>query len=161
MADQGIDGQTPASCAVTGQLGDQAGPLRHCACGVWFRPKKWNQRFCHSKEADRAYNAAHPVARQRPLPLDPPPAPLPPVVDQRVPKRERSRLEGHARLIWNRLEDGPATNRELALLLAPGAAWRTRLSDLRCWLRRHGGPAEPIPHYDCGDGLVWYWIEAL
>jgi len=66
-----------------------------------------------------------------------------------------------SRLIWERLQaGGPASNRELALLLPPGAAWRTRLSDLRIYLRSQGGPAEPLPHRDAGGGLVWYWLEA-
>jgi len=63
-----------------------------------------------------------------------------------------------SRLIWAQLEAGPASNRELALLLPPGAAWRTRLSDLRIYLRGQGGPEEPIPHHDAGGGLVYYWL---
>jgi len=144
------------SSAVTGQPGDQAGPPRLCSCGVWFRPVKWNQRFCHSKEADRAYNAAHPVARQRALPLVPAPAPLPPVVDQRVPAPERPRLRRMSRLILERVQRGPAKASELHAMFPGARSVRTRISEVG----RHVGPAwRSAP----GRGVVgeWvYWLEA-
>ncbi len=146
------------SSVVTTQDDDQGG-IRRCACGVLFRPKKWNQRSCSRRCTDRAYNAAHPVARQQPLDFSPPEAPFPPVRDQRVPRKERRRLCRMSRTILVRLQAGPATNRELAELFPAGAAWRTRLSDLRFWLRGGNTDTEPIPHHDCGGGLVYYWLE--
>ena len=82
----------------------------------------------------------------------------PPVIDQRVPSSERRRLSGHSALILERLRLGPVSNRELALLLPPGAAWRTRLSDCRQFLQSQG---ETISRHDCGGGLVWYFLEVL
>ncbi|MGE5747311.1 MAG: hypothetical protein ACM33U_08620 [Solirubrobacterales bacterium] len=94
--------------------------------------------------------------RQAALDLTPAPAPLPPVQDQRVPKREMRRLsEASMRIeVALRLE-GPISNRGLALMFPPGSAWRTRLSDVRLWLQKQG---ETVASYDCGGGLWWYWI---
>jgi hypothetical protein len=72
-----------------------------------------------------------------------------------VPRLEARRLSAMSGRILDRLRLGPATNRELAEMFPPGAAWRTRLSDVRFWLRRRG---EDIPRHECGGGLVWYWI---
>jgi hypothetical protein len=91
-------------------------------------------------------------------PLDFSPRPLPPVVDQRVPKEERRRLSGMSLAIHDRLRQGAATNVQLAAMFRPGAAWRTRVSDLRLYLEQHG---ETVRTASLGSGLFSYWIEAL
>lgn len=93
---------------------------------------------------------------QQPLPLEPAAEPVPPVVDQRVPFRERPRLTWQSVQILERLRRGPVTNRELAQMFPPGAAWRTRLSDCRLWLERFEG--KTIKSADCGGGLWSYEI---
>ena len=74
--------------------------------------------------------------RQRTLDFDP--KPLPPVRDQRVQKRDRPRLGEMSRAILERLHRGPVSNAELAGMFPAGAAWRTRLSDVRFYLRGQG-----------------------
>ena len=113
-------GQEQPPSAVTGQPGDQAGPLRLCSCGVWFRPVKWNQRFCHSKEADKAYNAAHPVVRQRTMDFLPTARELGAAVGRR---------ETRAQAILARLRRGPASSQEL--LRVGGLRYGARLLELR------------------------------
>jgi len=97
-------------------------------------------------------------ARQQPLPLEPAPVPLPPVQDQRVGVVDQERLQGHNYAVLNFLRLRPATNRELALLLPPGAAWRSRVSDVRQWLERRG---ETVRSKTSRGGLCTYWLESL
>jgi hypothetical protein len=54
------------------------------------------------------------------------------------------------------LRQGPATNVELAALLGPGSAWRTRVSDVRLWLERHTG--ETVEASQVEGGLWSYRI---
>jgi len=82
--------------------------------------------------------------------------PLPPVIDQRVSKSDSSRLKGHNATILARFRQGPATNVELAALLGPGSAWRTRVSDVRLWLERHTG--ETVEASKVEGGLWSYRI---
>ena len=82
--------------------------------------------------------------------------PLPPVIDQRVPKSDIPRLKGHNATVLARLRQGPATNVELAALLGPGSAWRTRVSDVRLWLERHTG--ETVEASQVEGGLWSYRI---
>ncbi len=116
--------------------------------------------YC-SDECRRAHwEAQHPrQGVQRPLDFTPPPAPEPDAWDKRVSPADQKRLRRMSRLILARLEQGPASNRELAQMFPPGAAWRTRLSDVRFHLRGGNRDCEPIPHHDCGGGLVWYWLR--
>jgi hypothetical protein len=46
---------------------------------------------------------------------------------------------GHNARVLARLREGQVTNAELAALLGPASAWRTRVSDVRLWLERHEG----------------------
>ena len=123
----------------------------------------WGQqehKFCSARCYQRAYNRAHPVSRQRALPLTPPPAPVPPVSDKRVSIADRPRLAGHNLTILERLKAGPATNAQLAALLGPASAWRTRVSDCRLWLERHEGLT--VRAERCvSDGLYLYRLEAI
>jgi len=80
----------------------------------------------------------------------------PPVVDQRVPKRERRRLGRMSLAILERLRIAPATNSELGAMLPPGAAWRTRVSDCRIWLEGQGETIVTDLHR---GGLSVYHIE--
>ena len=138
----------------------RSGPCSEC--GTVFEPKRrWHQ---HCSDACRAKAWK---ARQRALDFSPPLKPVPIVIDQRVPQAERPRLKRHAVRIWDALEAECAiSNAGFALMFPPGTAWRTRLSEVRAALRKHRGWAkgrdpDPIPHHDCGGGLVWYWIERL
>lgn len=99
------------------------------------------------------------MSEQMALHLEPPSRPLPPVVDARVPRSEKRRLAGMSAEILARLQRGPVSNRELAEMFAPGAAWRTRVSDCRKWLESHRG--QTVTHEDCGDGLYLYRIEEV
>ena len=110
-----------------------------CPCGNEFRPRRSDRIYCSQHCKDALCNRAHPVARQRALPLTPPPAPVPPVRDGRALVADRERLVGHNLRVLDRLKEGPATNVELAELLGPAAAWRTRVSDCRLWLEAHEG----------------------
>jgi hypothetical protein len=82
--------------------------------------------------------------------------PLPPVIDQRVPVTERKRLSGMSLQILERLRHSSATNRDFAEMFPPGAAWRTRVSDVRRWLERQG---ETVKSETLRGGLCRYWIE--
>jgi hypothetical protein len=82
----------------------------------------------------------------------------PPVIDQRVPESDKTRLKGHNQTVLVRLRQGPATNSELAELLGPGSAWRTRVSDVRLWLERHTG--ETVEATKVEGGLWSYRIIA-
>jgi uncharacterized protein YbjT (DUF2867 family) len=129
---------------------------RECGARVYRR----DTDYCSPRCYDRFYNRAHPVARQRALPLTPPPAPVPPVRDQRVSVADRPRLAGHNLRVLERLKAGPATNAELAVLLGPASAWRTRVSDVRLWLERHEGMT--VRAERCvSDGLYLYRLEAI
>ena len=115
---------------------------RRCeACGTSYAPyvrRRDAQRFCSDECRVWAYK--HPgESRQRLLDFTPEPQPVPPVVDQRVSRRDVARLRGHNLRIYNRLKTGPATNVELAALLGPAAAWRTRVSDVRRYMEKHEG----------------------
>jgi hypothetical protein len=146
------------SRGVTPQHGAQDA-IPRCSCGAIVPNKiRWRGgRFCSRRCKDRSYNAAHPVARQRPLPLDPSPAPVPPVVDQTVKPAERPRLKGQNARILERLRQGPVTNRQLVEI---SLKYTSRVSDVRAWLRRHTGETIPSPK-DLGGGLTRYWIEPL
>lgn len=144
------------SCPVTEQLGDDAGPLRRCSCGVWFRKGKWNQTSCSKQCSDRAYNAAHPVSRQRSIDFTPAPAPLPPVVDQRVPIPDCEGLKGQNAAVLARLRLGPATTRELAMVIPESLAIHSRVSDVREYLE---GLGETVQRHRLGPRLHLYMIE--
>ena len=97
-------------------------------------------------------------ALQAPLDFDP--KPIPPVRDRRVAKRRRASLGAMSAKILGRLRSGAATNAELAALFHPGAAWRTRLSDVRFYLKSLT-PKETIRGREIEDGLWLYWTERL
>lgn len=99
------------------------------------------------------------LGRQKSLPLDPAPAILPPVQDQRVPTRERRRLGGMSLAVLERLREGQVSNRELAEMFPAGAAWRSRLSDCRLWLESH--TRETIRCEVRPGGLSLYTIEGV
>jgi len=135
------------------------GSLVACPCGNEFRPRRSDRIYCSQHCKDALYNRAHPVARQRALPLTPPPAPVPPVRDKRVRVADRKRLVGHNLAILERLRQGPATNAELAALLGPASAWRTRVSDVRLWVERHEGWT--VVASQVGGGLWSYSLESI
>lgn len=144
-------------------MASQTVPIRSRACqhcGRNFGPysRRANaQRFCC--EACRVADWKAQKARQAALDFTPAPEPVPPVRDQRVPRHERPRLGGMAARIVEMLRARPVvTNREFAEEFPPGAAWRTRISDARLWLERHG---ETIRSQTYSGGLCRYWIEAL
>lgn len=97
------------------------------------------------------------MSAQQALDFTPPPQPIIPVQDQRVPKLEVKRLGRMSQAILDRLRQGPATNAELAQLFPAGAAWRSRLSDCRLWLQKHG---ETIQTENLGGGLYRYWLAS-
>lgn len=130
--------QSVGASVVTGQQRSGAA-MRDCPCGRRFLARTLAKHYCSPKCRDRAYNQRRPVVRLPALDFDPPVQPAPPVVDQRVPRRQVKRLRGHNARILARLEQGSATNVELAALLGPAAAWRTRVSDVRLWLESHEG----------------------
>jgi hypothetical protein len=90
------------------------------------------------------------------LDFTPTPRPVPPVRDQRVAKERRKVLGAKSQLILERIQKGPVSNAELALMFPPATAWRTRLSDVRFWLSAHG---TRMGSHDAGYGLWWHWIE--
>ena len=140
----------PASVATV------TGEIRCVECGA--RVYRRDTDYCSNRCYDAMYNRAHPV--QRTLPLKPPPSPVPPVRDQRVSVADRPRLAGHNLRVLDRLKEGPATNVELAALLGPASAWRTRVSDVRLWLERHEGLT--VKAERCvSDGLYLYRWEAI
>jgi hypothetical protein len=79
-----------------------------------------------------------------------------PVVDRRVPTSELQRLSGMSLKILERLREGPATNAEFAAMFRPGAAWRTRVSDVRKFLEKNN---ETISCEIGSGGLSRYAIE--
>lgn len=129
------------------------------------RPKKYCSDACCRLAWERVHpglRAMPPETRQRALPLDPPPDPLIPARDQRTLAARRRHFSEQAQTILTRLEEGPCSNAEMARMFPPATAWRSRLSDARWELRRRFGlrpklDPDPIPHHDCGGGLVWYW----
>lgn len=125
---------TVGVCSVTGQLGDQAGPLRHCSCGVWFRPTKWNQKACSRKCSNATYNAANPVTRQGSL------------------FEERPRLAHQCGAILERVARGRVTNSELARM---ALNYRARISELR-----QAGHDVRVVERNRKTGLVWYGLFA-
>jgi len=146
---ESLRGVTPTGAAFPGH-----------SCAVCGKLITRNSDFwCSRRCKDTAYNRAHPVARQRALPLSPPPAPVPPVRDQRVSVADRKRLVGHNLAILERLYEGPATNAELAALLGPASAWRTRVSDVRLWVERHEGWT--VVASQVGGGLWSYSLESI
>jgi hypothetical protein len=150
-----VGGQGVGLGGVTPKLGALPGlPCEVCGKQIRGGSAFWCSRRCK----DRAYNKTNPVARQHSLPLAPAPEPIPPVQDQRVSPADRPRLKGHNAKVLERLRWGAATNTELALLLGPAAAWRTRVSDVRLWLQRHTG--ETIVAEERKRGLWMYRIEA-
>jgi len=147
----------PSEQASDSVAGRAAPLLRHscewCRVPLAGKQAKWCSDACRF----RAWDREHP--RQRALPLTPPPAPVPPVRDQRPSVADRERLVSHNLRILDRLRCGPATNVELAELLGPAAAWRTRVSDCRLWLEAHEGltvRAEQVK-----GGLWNYRLEAI
>jgi hypothetical protein len=77
------------------------------------------------------------------------------VRDKRVSIADRPRLAGHNLRVLDRLKAGPATNVELAALLGPASAWRTRVSDVRLWLERH----ERLTVLACQRvGGIWVYV---
>jgi len=146
------DAHTPDSPA-----GHVAPLLRHSCehCGRDLAGKQ--ERWCSDACRFRAWDREHP--RQRALPLTAPPAPVPPVRDQRVSVADRPRLRGHNLAILERLYEGPATNAELAALLGPASAWRTRVSDVRLWVERHEGWT--VVASQVGGGLWSYSLESI
>lgn len=78
------------------------------------------------------------ILRQASLDFTPPPAPEPPVRDQRVPKPSRRGLQRMSRLILERLREGPALSSELHAMFPGARSIRTRISDVGRWLADHG-----------------------
>lgn len=125
------------------------------------RPKKYCSDACCRLAWERVHpglRAVPPEARQRTLPLDPEPQPVPPVVDQRVPRQERPRLCRMSRLILLRLERGEALASELQAMFPGARSVRTRISNVNRWLQDRGGRVKSAPM----RGVVgeWrYWVE--
>ena len=84
---------------------------------------------------------------------------LPPVVDQRVPRRRHHKLGEQAQAIIDALRVHAMTNRAIAAMFPDGTAWRTRVSDARRHLERTTG--ETITCRPLGDGLFIYEIAGL
>jgi len=126
-----------------------------CPCGNEFRPRRSDRIYCSQHCKDALYNRAHPVARQRALPLTPPPAPVPPVRDKRVPKQEQKRLRRMSRLILERVERGPARASELHAMFPGARSVRTRISEVG----RHVGAAWRSAPVKGVVGEWVYWIE--
>jgi hypothetical protein len=82
------------------------------------------------------------------LDFTPPPAPVPPVRDQRVPARELPRLKGMSLRILERLREGPATNAELASMF--------RFSNITRMLENRN--MGTVKSEDLGGGL---WVYRL
>ena len=142
------DAHTPDSPA-----GHVAPLLRHSCehCGRDLAGKQ--ERWCSDACRFRAWDREHP--RQRALPLTPPPAPVPPVRDKRVPKQEQKRLRRMSRLILERVERGPARASELHSMFPGARSVRTRISEVG----RHVGEAWRSAPVKGVVGEWVYWIE--
>ena len=95
------------------------------------------------------------VLGQASLPLDPAPAPVPPVIDQRVPNLDKPKLCRMSRAILDRVERGPAKASELHAMFPGARSVRTRISDVGRFV---GSAWRSAPV----KGIVgeWvYWIE--
>jgi hypothetical protein len=126
-----------------------------CAfCGNPFRKRRDWQTYCSDKCRKDGWTRMGAVQQ----PLDFAPQPIPPVVDQRVPRRDVARLAGHNATVLDRLRAGSASGADLERLLGPGSAWRTRVSDVRRWLRRRG---ETVACRRDEAGVYTYTLEAL
>jgi len=88
--------------------------------------------------------------------LDPAPAPVPPVVDQRLDLAEEEKLRGDNALVLRRLRCGPATTAELAAAAPRSMAIHSRVADVRTYLERHG---ETVVRRRIGPRLHVYRIE--
>lgn len=89
------------------------------------------------------------------------PQPLPPVVDQRVPRSERQRLCRMSRAILERLRLGAALASELQAMFPKSRSVRTRISNVSAFLRsRDEGQvcSKPVKG-SVGDWL--YWLEQV
>jgi hypothetical protein len=83
---------------------------------------------------------------------------LVPVVDSHVTDvAEQSRLTGQSARILSRLEQGPATNRELAEI---SLKYTSRVSDVRAYLKDKGRNVKVFDR-DYATGLVWYGLVDL
>jgi len=142
------------SDSVTGRVG-VLGVLPCEECGRPFECARGDRRYCGPRCYHAAYNRAHPVARQRALPLSPPPAPVPPVRDQRVPRQEQKRLRRMSRLILERVTRGPARASELHAMFPGARSVRTRISEVG----RHVGEAWRSAPVKGVVGEWVYWIE--
>ena len=120
------DGQDAGSCPVTGQIGEQRGPLKHCSCGTYFWQGKWNQEYCSPRCRNRSYNASHPVTRQKVLTFGAPAIGTPTHREQRA---ALDRRESRKARMLARLRQGEATTWELLQL--GGAGFSSRLKELR------------------------------
>jgi hypothetical protein len=109
-----------------------------CGCGLEIRPSRRGGRFEREYASDACRARVRNRRTQLALTFLPAALPIPPVVDQRVPRRDVARLAGHNATVLDRLRAGSASGADLERLLGPGSAWRTRVSDVRRWLRRHG-----------------------
>ena len=142
------------SDSVTGRVG-VLGVLPCEECGRPFECARGDRRYCGPRCYHAAYNRAHPVARQRALPLSPPPAPVPPVRDQRVPRQEQKRLRRMSRLILERVTRGPARASELHAMFPGARSVRTRISEAG----RHVGAGWRSAPVKGVVGEWVYWIE--
>ncbi len=136
----------------------RAEPLQRETCGrcgrrLTGKRLSWCSDICRVE----ARMAQH--LRQAVLRLDPPAAPVPPVVDQRVPRGEARKLTRMSRTILELLERGrPVLASDIHNLFHGARSVRTRISDVGLWLPSTGRllRSEPV------KGIVgeWrYWIE--
>lgn len=123
-------------------------------CGRPYEPyprRQSAQRFCCASCREKAWHA-------RQGSLFAAPAPLPPVRDQRVPKPDRPKLCRMSRLIYERVQQGPARASELHAMFPGARSVRTRISDVG----RFVGPAWRSAPVKGVVGEWIYWIaEAL
>lgn len=87
------------------------------------------------------------MSSQSTLPFDVEPEPIR-FADNRLEKEEKPRLGGQCRAIVERLQEGPATNRELAAI---SLKYTSRISDLR-----KSGYNIVVVSRDYKTGIVWY-----
>ncbi len=114
------------------------------------------REYCSPTCRRTAWERAHPERRQKLLPLDPPPAPVPPVADQRLDLAEEGKLKGDNALVLRRLRQGPATTAELAAAAPRSMAIHSRVSDVRDYLKPLG---ETVTRRRIGPRLHVYEIE--